>query len=362
MTTDPNQFKPDYAVPPGVTLKEVLDDQNMSQSDLAIRCGLTDKTISQIINVGAPITVDTAEKFELVLGIPASFWNRRELAYREAITKAEEAAKLEADFAWLKEVPVKELIDRGYIEPTNDKAQLVRRTLQFFAVSSVAAWRQLVNSPAMRFRGGAVHNRKPGYVAAWRRMGIIQARDIETQPFDAQEFRKVLKAIRRLTTESSDVWQAEVVRLCAAAGVAVVFTKEIPGASVSGATRWLSKDKALIQLSLKYKSDDQLWFTFFHEAGHLLLHSKKQVFIDYAYNEDDEEEREANQFARDSLIPPSHVDRLPHIARSREQVVEFAKFLGVSPGVVVGRLQHDGLLYPSAFNDLKRKFVWRKCP
>jgi HTH-type transcriptional regulator/antitoxin HigA len=155
------------------------------------------------------------------------------------------------------------------------------------------------------------------------------------------------------------LWQAEVIRLCASAGVAVVFTKEIPGASVSGATRWLSKDKALIQLSLKYKTDDQLWFTFFHEAGHVLLHSKKQVFIDYGYSDEDDDEREANQFARDFLIPPAYAGRLPHIARSREQIEGFAKSLGISPGIVVGRLQYDKLIYPAAFHDLKRKFVWR---
>src|SRR3954451_14062880 len=115
----------------------------------------------------------------------------------------------------------------------------------------------------------------------------------------------------------------------------------------------------MIQLSLKYKTDDQLWFTFFHEAGHLLLHSKKQVFIDYGYSEEDNEEREANKFARDFLIPTRYADRLAHIARSREQIQEFAKAIGIAPGIVVGRLQHDKLLYPSAFHDLKRKFEWR---
>ena len=360
MTTE-NKYKysPDYAVPPGVTLLEVLDMQGMSQTDFAIRCGMAYKTISQIINMGAPITVDTAERFELVLGIPASFWNRRELAYREATAKAEEAAKLEADVAWLKELPVKELVERGYVEATADKSQMVRRMLQFFAVSSVSAWKQLVNTPAMRFRGGLAQKRKPGYVAAWRRIGILQARDIATQAFNAQEFRKSLQIIRKLSTESAAVWQVKLVQLCAAAGVAVVFTKEIPGASVSGATRWLTKDKALLQLSLKYKTDDQLWFTFFHEAGHILLHSKKQVFIDYGYSEEDEDEREANKFARDVLIPPVWAARLPAIARDREKVKEFAQLLGISPGIVVGRLQHDGHLYPAAFTDLKRKLVWK---
>lgn len=70
-------FQPDYAVPPGATLKETLEAKGLSQADLAVRSGMAEKTISQIVNGIAPISCETAEKLELVLGIPASFWNAR---------------------------------------------------------------------------------------------------------------------------------------------------------------------------------------------------------------------------------------------------------------------------------------------
>jgi HTH-type transcriptional regulator/antitoxin HigA len=126
---------------------------------------------------------------------------------------------------------------------------------------------------------------------------------------------------------------------------------------VSGLTRWLSKDKALIQLSLKYKTDDQVWFTFFHEAGHILLHGKRSVFIECPGRADTPEEREADAFARDFLIPPSYRARLP-LLKSKAAIQSFARELGVSPGIVVGRLQHDHLLQPSFCNDLKVKLRW----
>jgi HTH-type transcriptional regulator/antitoxin HigA len=137
----------------------------------------------------------------------------------------------------------------------------------------------------------------------------------------------------------------------------VVLTPEIPKAMISGAARWI-KDKAVIQLSLKYKTDDQFWFSFFHEAGHIVKHGRKGVFVDYGYSNEDEEEREANEFARDILIPPRHSKRLPLVAKSRKLVKEFAKEIGISPGIVVGRLQHDKLLYPAAFADLKAPIDW----
>lgn len=351
-------FEPDYAVPPGVTLKEILETKGMSQSELAARMNMTDKTVSQIINGVAPISFDTAYKLELVLGVPASFWNRLELGYRERQTFAEETQKLKADIEWLSEVPVAELVSRKYVRQTSEKSLIVRQMLEFFGVSSVGAWRQVLRNSAVQFRGGESHKRYPGYVAAWRRLGVLEAQEIETESFNAQEFLKALTKVRRLTRKNADEWIEEMPAACACAGVAVVLTPEIPKASISGAARWLTKDKALIQLSLKYKTDDQFWFTFFHEACHILKHGKKQVFVDYGYSDDNEEEREANDFARDFLIPQEYTHRLPHSAKSRALVRELAASLDISPGIVVGRLQHDGLLYRSAFNDLKRKLEW----
>jgi Zn-dependent peptidase ImmA (M78 family) len=146
-------------------------------------------------------------------------------------------------------------------------------------------------------------------------------------------------------------------RLCAQAGVAVVFVREIPGSGISGATRWLSAEKAMVLLSLRYKRDDQLWFTFFHEVGHILLHGKKAVFLEGEGQSDkDEKEREADRFAADILIPPKDAAQLPYLG-SKAAIVEFAKSVGVSPGIVAGRWQHETQQY-SRFQDLKRKLEW----
>ncbi len=356
-TAERYAFNPDYAIPPGATLKEVLESRGISQAELATRMGMADKTISQIINGIAPISFDTAYKLELVLGIAASFWNRLELAYRERLTLADETQKLNADVSWLKEVPVKELVERRLIEPTNDKAVLVRRLLEFFGVSSVEAWRGVLAGSAIQFRGGRSHSKYPGYVAAWRRIGVLQAQEIQTEPFDAQEFYKALDLVRSLTTRHAKTWFTELTSICAKAGVCVVLTKEIPRASVSGSARWLTKDKALIQLSLKYKSDDQIWFSFFHEAGHILNHGKKDLFVDYGFCEDDPLEKEANAFARNMLIPPEFEKHLPHLTNNA-RVRKFASDIGVAPGIVVGRLHHDELVPRHKFHELIARVDW----
>ena len=136
----------------------------------------------------------------------------------------------------------------------------------------------------------------------------------------------------------------------------MVLVPEIPSAGVSGVTKWLTKDKAILLLSLKYKTDDQLWFSFFHEVCHILKH-KKVTFYEDGRSKDSPEEREADLFAASILIPPQHAESLRKL-KGRAEIERFAKVVNVSPGIVVGRLQHDGIIPPTHFWNLKTKYKW----
>jgi len=138
--------------------------------------------------------------------------------------------------------------------------------------------------------------------------------------------------------------------------VAVVFVAELQGTHASGATQWLSADKALIQLSCRYKSDDQFWHAFFHEAAHLLLHGKREVFIDdSADNGTEEQEREAHDFASALRVPPAKLRRfLEAWSGDRRSIEQFADKLGIAPGIVVGQLQHLKVIEFHQLNVLKR--------
>ena len=118
-------------------------------------------------------------------------------------------------------------------------------------------------------------------------------------------------------------------------------------------------NKAVIQLSLRYKRDDQLWFSFFHEAGHILLHGKKDVFIEDDNKND--KEQEADNFAAEILVPQKELQQFLHSSNpSKAAIKRFASELSIAPGIVVGRLQHDGHLPHSHCNDLKRRLKWKK--
>ena len=351
-------YEPDYAVPPGATLQETIEAQGIDQKELARRTGFTEKHVSQVINGKAAISADSAIRFERVTGVPAGFWNNLESQYREQRARLDATEQLESDLGWLKRVPVKEMVQRGILPELRDRKDILDRVLRFFGVASVAAWHEGWSQPQFAFRKSQAVAQQDEAMAVWLRLGEIEAQRVVCRPYDAKRFRANLERIRALTMCSPEEFVPQMVELCAEAGVAVVLVREIKGAPVSGATKWLTPQRAMICLSLRGKANDRFWFTFFHEAGHILKDKKGEVFVDVD-DGSNPRERAANEFAARILIPAPHDAELGGL-RSRVAVEAFAKRIGVHPGIVVGRLQRDGILPYTHLNRLKAKFSWAK--
>ncbi len=353
-----NQYVPDYVVPPGEILEDYLDNLGMTQAELAARTGLTKKTINEIIKGKAPITHETALKFERALGRPAHFWNNLELRFQEDRTRLAEQQRLNSWLDWLKKVPVNAMTKLGWIEKHKDKNAQLEEVLRFFGVASPDQWQAVWQEYQVAYRQTQRFESQAESVSAWLRQGEIEARKIMCAQFDKKRFQEILNEIRGLTRESPDVFVPELEKLTASVGVAVVFVPELPKTGVFGATRWL-KGKPVIQLSLRYKSNDHLWFTFFHEAGHILKHGRKDIFIE-GNGLNGEKEEEANAFARDKLIPPADYRQflLTWDGRSLEPIQRFAEEINIAPGIVVGRLQFDNRLPKSHGNKLKVFYRW----
>ncbi|MFC8641115.1 ImmA/IrrE family metallo-endopeptidase [Streptomyces globisporus] len=350
--------EPDYAVPPGATILEFLEDSGMTQREFALRADLSTKHLNQLVKGIVSLSPDVAERLENVTGIKARFWNRLEADYQSTRKRLRESRDPERFRIWLKSLPVKELVKRGQIpsEPA-DSATRWEQLLAFFGVSSLEAWTELYEKPAAAFRQTKAFEAKVGAVAAWLRLGEVAAQAVACDPFDRRGLLEDLPKLRSLTVLPPQDFEPELVKICASRGVAVVLVKEITGSRACGATRWLSPQKAVVQLSLRYKTDDQFWFTVFHELGHVLLHGKQEVRVEADKRGDSEEpqEVEANQFSRDLLIPPHHSQKLDSL-RSISSVQNFAREIGVAPGIVVGRLHHEKKWPHRNGNALKRRF------
>lgn len=356
---------PDYVSPPGDTLIETLEALNMTQVELAERMGRPKKTINEIIQGKTAITAETALQLERVVGVPADFWLRLEQNYRESLARLQDDRSLEEQLPWLRDLPIKSMVKWGWIDKVGNALGQLREVLRFFGVVDKEQYELLYQehliAKQMAFRKSAVQESNPHALAAWLRQGEIEAQNIVSQAYDKTSFRQALDTIRSLTTQPLEVFQPKVIELCALAGVAVAFVPDLPRTMACGATRWLSSNKALIQLSLRYKSDDQLWFTFFHEAAHILLHGKNDFFLE-GVEVQDNKEQEANRWATDFLIPPDRLNefkqRNPSFKLSKAGIKEFAAELGIAPGIVVGRLQYDKYLPIQNCNGLKVRLDW----
>jgi addiction module HigA family antidote len=352
-----NRYKPDYVLPPGETLAETLDAIGMTQVDLAERTGHARKTINEIIRGKAALTPETALQLERVLGVPASFWNNLERDYREGVARLEEQIQLMNQVTWLGNFPLRAMVARGWIELRKDPIQMLKEVLNFFGVASRELWDEKWLAADASFRKSPAFECNPYAVAAWLRRGEIGAQGVVCRPFDKAKFRAALEQIRLLTVKEPRKALSETTQLCAEVGVAVVVVPELPGTHINGAAKWLTPTKALIQLSCRHNREDHLWFSFFHEVAHLLQGGKRGAFVD-AENETGAQEEKANNFAARTLVPESDLRAFlagVTVGRISKAAIErFAKKIGIAPGIVVGRLQHDGLLPPSHCNDLKR--------
>lgn len=360
MNTDQRQFAPDYAVLPGATVADLLDERAMTQTDLAHRLGVSLKHVNQIVNGAASISAELALGLEKVFGVSAAFWLNRESLYQADVARREERQSLMKADAWVKRFPINELKKRNLVPRDANGPELVAAVLQFFGIAGPNQW----SDPTVAFRKSLKFESDAHALSAWLRAGELEASEIDCDAFDPDKFLTALSEARSLTRLEPREWQPRLIKACARAGVCVVVVDTFPRARANGATRWLSPSKALIQLSLRYRWEDIFWFTFFHEAAHVLLHRKRGVFVEPAGRRPVEGvstdslrlEHEADRFAARTLIPPKY-DRLLQRLALRD-VPSFAEQLGIAPAIVVGRLQHEGLVPFNRGNELRRRLVF----
>lgn len=360
MVTETNQYRPDYSVPPGWVLEARLAALDIAHAEFARRCGRSPKLVSEIIAGKAPIEPKTALQFEKVLGLDASVWLGIESDYRLHQARHADAQAAAESVAWAKAFPIRELVTRGFLDRAATDGERVSGILSFFGVASLEAWCRRFQSGNVAYRHSPSFESDELALATWRRLAELDAESQDLAVYSEPAFRESLRQIRQLMRLPIYGALEETRRLLNQAGVALAVVKPLAKVRVSGAAWWVSPHRPLIALSARHRSDDHLWFSLFHEAAHLLLHSKKTVFVDNGDKAGNNVEDEADHWAAGFLIPHrtwhSFVVAGTFDAR---RIREFAEKQEIPPGIVVGRLQHEGVVpWQSGLNSLKVKLEW----
>ena len=353
---------------PGETVLEYLEFYDWSQRELARRTGLTPKTISEICNGKGPITPTTALALEKVFRRPAHLWLNLQRHFDEAAARRQQLLMATDWDQWARHFPLKEMRRLNFSLPEGRSE--ADALLSFFGVSSPESWKSVWAAANVTYRQTRKFRVREESIAAWVREAELIARGLTVVKFEEHRLLALIDDLRRLTRKRADEIMGLVQQMCATAGVAVVFVPELRNTGISGCARWLSRSRALLGLTLRYKTDDQLWFTFFHELAHLLLHRNKRAFVidnaaqDLSDGVVDPEmqqlEMEANMFAADTLIPPAALAAfLRRGTITNDSIHDFAETLEVGPGTVVGRLQFEGVLAKHEGNAFKQKLDWK---
>jgi HTH-type transcriptional regulator / antitoxin HigA len=358
-THEREDFSPNWAVHPGEILEERLEVFGLTQAEFARRSGLTTKLVSEIISGKNPVSPVTARAIAPVVGLQPIVWLnlQSEWSLFEARRNAALPASAESLF---KRLPIAELKKRNILPDRAVGADLLDHVLKFLGVGTVAAYEGRCHGLAVNYRHSAKLESSPDHVFAWLQCGEIRARRLELGSYDKEQFSAIVKGqLRMLTLEKPEQFWPQMEALCREAGVALVCEKPFSGTKLSGAARWLDEGNPIIQLSLRHKTNDHFWWTFFHECGHVLLHPDKNFVDDENAVDGVRAEAQADAFALEVLVGQ---DRLSAFAATRPKseaaIMDFANRVGIHPGLIVGMLQFRKVVPWTHLNRLKERFEW----
>lgn len=338
------------ATPPGATIKEQLNDRGMSQKEFAARMDMSEKHISRLINGDVQLTPETSVKLEMVLGVPAKFWNNLEAIYREKLIKAEAENAMDADVEIAKQFPYSEMAKFGWVPKTREAKEKVVNLRRYFEVVnlSILGSAQITRIACRRL---AITEKSDLALMAWAQKAKIRARGIQTAPINVNGLISAMPELRKMTALSPKEFCPKIKKCLADCGVALVFLPHLKGSFLQGAS-FMDGNKIVVGLTARGKYADKFWFSLFHELAHIVLGHVGQP------NEiSEEDEKAADKWSGDTLI----ISEAFEVFRkdrdySERSVLQFAKEQEIAPGIVVGRMQMEGMIRYNMLNNLKEKY------
>ncbi len=347
------------AIPPGEYLAAIIAEFGMTKKELAGRMNRPAPKLSAIFTGAKAITPETALQLEKVVGVPAHIWTGLEVEYRLTLVRnreVQELQRLHEQSQLVSKYCYPDLARAGFVSRKTKASDKVLELQHFFGVTDLRNIPEL-NRYQAAFRQGS-GKRSPEATAAWLRIGELQAQKTQVTAFNKQKLHKTLTDIRGLTRLNPEKFISKLRQSLSNSGIVLVLCPHLPRTYLQGAIFWLGQSKAVLMLSMRGRWADIFWFSLFHELGHLLLHSKKMIILEDENNiEKSQPEIEADNFAANYWIPVSEYKKFLKAGLFYAEAINaFADKLNIHPGIVVGRLQHDGYLEAAWQNKLRSKF------
>lgn len=359
-----NEYKSSILIHPGVHIKNIIEDMEINQEEFAKRLGVAPKTVSQIVNGKANISNDVAQKLSTMHGTSVGVWINLQKSYDEKISEQKIQDDLKND------EEVLDLLDMNFfikflkiIEKGLHKHDKIKSLRTYFGVSSLQQLKHkdlLINCRKSNCIPDEEKNIVP--INAWVQTAINLGKETQTKIYDRYLLLKHIPEIRNMTTQSPDIFVPRLTEILKDCGVALVILPYLKNSNINGAVRWVSPEKAILAINVRGAYADFFWFALFHELKHVLQHKTKDTFLNYVREGDLDAvnkvlEKEADEFSQYTLIPPTeYLDFILANNFSQTAILTFSNKINIHPGIVVGRLQHDGHLGFNQLSFLKAKY------
>ena len=356
------EYKDIVAFHPGYYIADIINEMDISQAEFAERMGTTAKTLSQLLNGQANITNDLAKKLSVMMGTSTEVWQRLQNAYDQKIIEIQQAEDFDEQKELVKQIDYAYFVDVAGLPKTKSTEEKISILCSFFKVSDLRI--MLKPDYLVSFRSGTSNNsyKKVLNSRAWIQTAMNIAKDIETEPYSAKKLKGYLPELRNMTLQSPEVFLPRMREIFAECGVAFILLPHLKYSGVNGAVKWVNNERVVLAMNNRGLNADKFWFSLFHEIKHVFQQKIKTVFVSGTeaemINYNNTLEEEADRFASDYLIPPNELRRFaPTRYTSDREIVEFAKSIGIHPGIVAGRLQHEKIIPQNRCSKLKEKYT-----
>lgn len=350
-----------FAFHPGYYISEIIDDMGLNQEEFAIRMGTTPKTLSKLVNGQTNLTNDLSQKLATMLGTSVDVWLNLQQKYNEKIIEIDKAKIIDAQKEVMSNIDYSYFVKVAGLPPTTDIKEKILHLCAFLKIADLRILLKPDFLASHRTGIGSLEDKNLINARAWLQTAMNFAKDLEVSPFDPEKLKSFLPEIRSMTLQKPDVFIPRLRQVFSESGVVFILLPHLKNSGINGAVKWCGRDKVVLAMNDRGCYADTFWFSLAHEIRHVFQQKIKTVFLSPEVKDifqiESDLESDADKFAQEFLIPAREYAKLNLNGDiSKECIVDFAESIGIDPGIVVGRLQHDKIIAQNQYVYLKKKY------
>lgn len=350
---------------PGYYIKEIVEDENITQEEFAKKLGTTPKTVSKLINGSANITSDIAIKLSNMYNTSTDVWSNLQKNYDDLINEIEKEKLIKSQEIILKQIDYNFFIEEGFLPKVRNTTEKIKGLCNFFKVSNLSNF--YGKDFCVNFRNENTNITEANILNSnlWVETAIIKGKSLNLEnKFDKEKLINSIPEIRSMVTKEPKEFYDRLNEIFKECGVAFVLLPPLKNSKINGAVKWLNKDTVILAINNRRKYADIFWFSLFHEIKHVLQEKTKRLILsnvhEFEYIDRNLEE-EADEYSKNKLIPHKEYQKfIENFDFSKESIIRFAEEVDTHSGIVVGRLQREGFIRYNQYNELREKYYITK--